>query len=170
MSNSTESFTDKLKRQQDEEAESLLTHTRQTVQPLKSDITQLYGDVQTSIEENTASISRLLRRNLMFRWWIYPLSATVVLALIIVPGMWLGGKLIAAHLDTEITAQLIEIHRNRESLKTMQPWGIVPRVASDTGQRYLVLPKGSPRPELRVNGAGYRFVMLGVYEDVTKED
>ncbi len=170
MSNSTESFTDKLKRQQDEEAQSLLTHTRQTLQPLKRDITQLYGDVQTSIEENTASISRLLRLNLILKWWMYPLTATLFLALILLPGIWMGGKLIAAHLNTEITAQLTEIHRNRESLKTLQPWGVVPRVASDTGQRYLVLPKGSPRPELRVNDAGYRFVMLGIYEDETKED
>ena len=170
MNNSTESFTDKLKRQQDEEAESLLTHTRQTLQPLKRDITQLYNDVQTSIEENTASISRLLRLNLILKWWMYPLTATVFLALILLPGMWLAGNVIAKHLEIKIGGQLTEIRKNEENLKTMQPWGIVPSVASDTGQRYLVLPKGSPRPELWVNDAGYRFVMLGVYEDETKED
>ena len=170
MCNSTESFTDKLKRQQDEEAESLLIHTRQTLQPLKKDITKLYDDVQTSIEENTASISRLLRLNLILKWWMYPLTATVFLALILLPGMWLAGNVIAKHLEIKIGGQLTEIRKNEENLKTMQPWGIVPRVASDTGQRYLVLPKGSPRPELWVNDAGYRFVMLGVYEDETKED
>ena len=170
MNNSTESFTDKLRRQQDEEAHALLTHTRQTLQPLKSNITQLYSDVQTSIEENTENIRRLLRLNLMFRWWMYPLTATVFLALILLPGMWLAGNVIARHLENKIAGQLTEIRRNRESLKTMQPWGVVPRVARDTGQRYLVLPKGSPRPELWVNDAGYRFVMLGVYEEETKED
>ena len=170
MSNSTESFTDKLKRQQDEEAQSLLTHTRQTLQPLKSDITQLYIDVQTSIEENTASIRRLLTRNLILKWWMYPLTATVFLALILLPGMWLAGNVIATYLEIKIAGQLTAIRRNETNLKTLQPWGIVPRVTSDTGQRYLVLPKGSPKPELRVNDAGYRFVMLGVYEDETRED
>ena len=170
MNNSAESFTDKLKRQQDEEAQALLQHTRQTLQPLKSNITQLYSDVQTSIEENTASISRLLRMNLILKWWMYPLTATVFLALILLPGMWLAGNVIARHLENKIAGQLTEIRRNEENLKTMQPWGVVPSVASDTGQRYLVLPKGSPRPELRVNDAGYRFVMLGIYEDETKED
>ena len=170
MNNSTESFTDKLRRQQDEEAQALLTHTRQTLQPLKSDITQLHKDVQTSIEENTENIRRLLRMNLILKWWLYPLTATVFLALIIVPSMWLAGNVIAKHLENRIAGQLTEIHRNRESLETMQPWGIVPRVTTDTGQRYLVLPKGSPKPELRTNDAGYRFVMLGIYEEETKED
>ena len=68
MNNSTETFTDKLERQQDEEAESLLLHTRQTLQPLKSDIMRLYGDVQHSIKENTENIRRLLTRNLIVRW------------------------------------------------------------------------------------------------------
>ena len=81
----------------------------------------------------------------------------------------MGGKLIEGHLQVEITEQLTEIHKNEESLETMKPWGIVPGVTKDTGQRYLLLPKGSPKPELRVNDAGYRFVMLGVYDE-TKEE
>ena len=51
----------------------------------------------------------------------------------------------------------------------MKPWGIVPKVTEDTGQRYLLLPKDSPKPELGENDAGYRFVMLGVYDE-TKEE
>ena len=169
MSNSTETFTEKLKRQQEEQAQELLNHARQTLMPLKTDITRLYGDVGHSIKENTASILSLLKKNLIFRWWFYPLTATIFLAALILPGVWMGGKLIEGHLQVEITEQLTEIHKNEESLETMKPWGIVPGVTKDTGQRYLLLPKGSPKPELRVNDAGYRFVMLGVYDE-TKEE
>ena len=35
MSNSTETFTEKLKRQQEEQAQELLNHARQTLMPLK---------------------------------------------------------------------------------------------------------------------------------------
>lgn len=169
MSTSTETFTDRIKRQQEEQAQALLKHTEQTLRPLKTDITRLYADVGHSIEENTASILSLLTKNLIVRWWVYPLTATVFLALIMVPGVWMGGKLITAHLKAEITGQLTEIQKNEENLKTMKSWGIVPGVQENTGQRYLVLPKGSPRPELRVNDAGYWFVIPGVYEE-TKED
>ena len=168
MNNSTETFTDKIKRQQEEQAQELLRYTQQTLQTLKTDITRLCGDVGNSIEENTANIRHLLTRNLIFKWWIYPLAATVFLILIIVPGIWTSGKLIMAHLEAEITEQLTEIQRNEEHLAKMKPWGIVPQVQENTGQRYLVLPKGSPEPDLREND-GYRFVMLGVYEE-TKEE
>ena len=169
MSNSTETFTDKLKRQQEEQAQELLNHARQTLMPLKTDITTLCGDVRNSIKKDTASIRRLLKQNLIYRWWFYPLTATIFLAVLILPGVWMGGKLINGHLQAEITEQLTEIHKNEERLETMKPWGIVPKVTEDTGQRYLLLPKDSPKPELRENDAGYRFVMLGVYDE-TKEE
>ena len=51
----------------------------------------------------------------------------------------------------------------------MKAWNIVLKITEDKRQRYLILPKGSPKPELRVNDAGYRFVMLGVYDE-TKEE
>ena len=169
MSNSTETFTDKIKRQQEEQAQELLNHARQTLMPLKTDITRLYGDVGHSINENTASILSLLIKNLIFRWWVYPLAMVVTALIIILPGMWVSGNLIADYMEIKITDQLTEIHKNEESLETMRPWRIVPGVTKDTGQRYLVLPKGSPKPILRKNDAGYRFVMLGVFEE-TKEE
>ena len=138
-------------------------------EPLKTDITRLYGDVGHSINENTASILSLLIKNLIFRWWVYPLAMVVTALIIILPGMWVSGNLIADYMEIKITDQLTEIHKNEESLETMRPWRIVPGVTKDTGQRYLVLPKGSPKPILRKNDAGYRFVMLGVFEE-TKEE
>ena len=169
MTNSTETFTDKIKRQQEEQAQELLNHARQTLMPLKTDITTLCGDVRNSIKKDTASIRRLLKQNLIYRWWFYPLTATIFLAALILPGVWMGGKLIKGHLQVEITEQLAEIQHNKEWLKTMKAWNIVPKVVKDTGQRYLLLPKGSPKPELRESDAGYRFVMLGVYDETKKE-
>ena len=169
MNNSMETFTDKIKQQQEQQAQELLKHTGETLKPLKADITRLYGDVVNSINENTANIRRLLNKNLIIKWWIYPLVMMVTALIIVLPGMWVAGNLIAKHMEIKITDQLTEIQMNEESLETMKSWGIVPKVIKDTGLRYLLLPKGSPKPELRKNDAGYQFVILGVYEE-TKEE
>ena len=57
-------------------------------------------------KKDTASIRRLLKQNLIYRWWFYPLTATIFLAALILPGVWMGGKLIKEHLQVEITEQL----------------------------------------------------------------
>ncbi len=155
MNNSTETFTDKLKRQQEEQAQELLRHTQQTLQPLKTDITQLYGDVGNSIEKNTANIRRLLTKNLIFRWWIYPLIATTFL----LPFLWAGGSLIVEFVDKELSKALTALENNKEALKTMTPWGVRARVID--GIRYLEIP-GKRKPELVPSKTGeVWFVKVG---------
>ena len=155
MNNSTETFTDKLKRQQEEQAQELLRHTRQTLQPLKTDITRLYGDVGNSIEKNTANIRRLLTKNLMFRWWIYPLIATTLL----LPFLWAGGSLIVKFVEKELSTTLTALENNNEALKTMTPWGVWAGVID--GTRYLAVP-GKRKPELIQGRDGeFWFVKIG---------
>ena len=159
MSNSTETFTDKIKRQQEEQAQELLNHARQTLLPLKTDITRLYGDVGHSIKENTASILSLLKKNLIFRWWFYPLTATIFLAALILPGVWAGGKMIVEYVEKDLNETIEALADNEQALKEMRPWGVRTRVIDWT--RYLEVP-GKRKPELVPSDSGeVWFVKVG---------
>ena len=98
---STETLTERLKRQETERADEILKHAEQCAERVKSNTTQLYRSVERSILTDMARTRTLLRTYLFY-------SCLVALALlIVVPVAWTGGQVLVHLLETELEERLL---------------------------------------------------------------
>ena len=170
---STETLTERLKRQETERANEILKHAEQCSERVKSNTTQLYGSVERSILTDTARTRTLLRTYLFYSCLVAPALAL----LIVVPVTWTGGQVIVHLLETELEETRTELetvkqelvkHEQamKESMMTLEPWGVTPEVSH--GYRYLRMP-GKAKPDIVTseNGAVW-FVKVGPAADARR--
>ena len=115
---------------------------------------------------DTARIKTLLKTNLFYSCLVVPALAL----LIVLPVTWAGGQVIVHLLETELVETRTELetvklelvkHEQamKESMMTLEPWGVTPVVAH--GHRYLRIP-GMAKPDLVTSESGaVWFVKVG---------
>ena len=163
---STETLTERLKRQETERADEILKHAEQCSERVKSSTTQLYGSVERSILTDMARTRTLLRTYLFYSCLVAPTLAL----LIVVPVTWALGQGIVHLLEMELEQTRTELETIKqelvkheqamtESMMTLEPWGVTPVVAH--GDRYLRMP-GKAKPDLVTSKSGaVWFVKVG---------
>ena len=163
---STETLIERLKRQETERADAIQQHAEQCSERVKRSTTQQLRDAERLISKNTASIRTLLKANLFYSCLVAPALAL----LIVLPVTWTGGQVILHLLKTELeeTQTALETvnyelmkyeQRMKESMMTLEPWGVTPTVTKK--YRYLKIP-GKAKPDViqGKNGADW-YVKVG---------
>ena len=163
---STETLTERLKRQETERADAIQQHAEQCSERVKRSTTQQLRDAELLISKNTARIRTLLKTNLFYSCLVAPVLAL----LIVLPVTWTGGQVLLHLLEKELeatqaalekaNAALVEHEQAmQESMMTIEPWGVTPWVTRK--YRYLRIP-GKAKPEVVPSKSGADwFVKIG---------
>ena len=156
---STETLTERLKRQETERADAIQQHAEQCSERVKRSTTQQLRDAERLISKNTARIRTLLTANLFYSCLVVPALALII----VLPLAWTGGQVLQHLLEKKLETTQAELEKYelamQESRMTIAPWGVTPTVTKK--YRYLKIP-GKAKPDViqGKNGADW-YVKVG---------
>ena len=163
---STETLTERLKRQETERADAIQQHAEQCSERVKTSTTQQLRNAERLISKNTARIRTLLKANLFYSCLVVPALALII----VLPLAWTGGQVLLHLLEKELEATRVELENTnvalveheqamQESMMTIEPWGVTPTVTQK--YRYLRIP-GKAKPDVVPSKSGEDwFVKIG---------
>ena len=143
MSNSTQDFIDKIKQQQNQQQEMIEQEHLENLKTLRRNMNQQFTAADDLITKNMGALKSKLRK---YKWrpWIYPLVATLLGSLLVVPTIYAGEKLwdliiVSKMNQAETLEKTLEEHN--KALRAIGTAGIQHTVRN--GRLFLILQKGA---------------------------
>ena len=147
MSNSTHDFIDKIKQQQNQQREMIEQEHLENLKTLRRNMNQQFTAADDLITKNMGALKSNLRK---YKWrpWIYPLIATLLGSLMLLPTIYAGEKLwgliiVAKTSQAETLEKTLEEHN--KALRAIGTAGIQHTIWD--GRLVLILQKGAKKPK-----------------------
>ena len=161
MSNSTQELIDKLRQKRIEQEAIIEQEQQKNLMTLTQNIEKRFAAVNNLIDKNTGGLELKLQK-FKFKPWIYPLIATLIGSLTLLPTIHAGEKLwdliiVAKTTQAETLEKTLEEHN--KALRAIGTAGIKHTVKD--GTLYLLMQKGAKEPKTWKNIHGRWVIDLG---------